>query len=642
MKTQFWTAGALALGLMAACSQGAPVETGAPDVATAMDGDAYTSFVNEVYIVANSSEADLADLVAALPDYASLTWATKTFDPATGATAFEDLRIGFGSEPRFGLVFETAKLWEFDGSLLTARLNGERFDESGPLFSRMEGTNVAYFGVVPAFNGFIEDMLSNFDEEELAGFEFGLDEFEVKTERLAVSGVALRPWELSLLPPELITDFDEDIPQQIVDLTHFGQQSIAVLRALSVEKSVSMGSEVSLKLRQPGATVDGTFTVDVAATESVEGFDVGSSVTRGYASSNTTAYSDAMTPGDVITLSGFPAGLTLAQQETYELSRVENMQLDTLMGYLARSELPGMEVRDLLSLGTWEVTNYVSKLDDKTILTAERGFFDGSGFEWIIPSDLSFGFEGAKLNTGEMTEFFFTFFEALLDEGSLEGMDEEETAQLDLVREGVTKAIELLPEYGLDQVPFDASFDANWASDEGATDFALRLNLDGFGNSALDLGLTLPTYEALLAAYGAEDRDTAFEEAFQSAFAFRGARWMEQDTGGYDKVLGFANALGKEYPDQGWGAMLGSMEPAQMRTYLGTIIRMAKPGAAEEFPPAADWIESFASYLESGGSIEFKSEPPEPITPDLIDSYEDEPEPETIVEIFGLTVTHTK
>ncbi|MEE2930139.1 MAG: hypothetical protein VX599_05465, partial [Pseudomonadota bacterium] len=139
-----------------------------------------------------------------------------------------------------------------------------------------------------------------------------------------------------------------------------------------------------------------------------------------------------------------------------------------------------------------------------------------------------------------------------------------------------------------------------------------------------------------------DDRDAAFEETFQTTFAFRGARMLEEDKGGYDKILGFANALGKEYPDQGWGAMLGSMEPAQMRTYLGTIMRMAKPGAAEEFPPAADWIESFASYLETGGSIEIKSAPPEPVTADLIDSYDSEPEPETIVEIFGLTVTHTK
>ena len=88
--------------------------------------------------------------------------------------------------------------------------------------------------------------------------------------------------------------------------------------------------------------------------------------------------------------------------------------------------------------------------------------------------------------------------------------------------------------------------------------------------------------------------------------------------------------------------MLGNMEPTQMRAYLGTIMRMAKPGAAAEFPPAEDWIEAFALYLESGGSIEVKSDPPVPISPELFERFEGETDPEIVIEAFGLTVTHTK
>ena len=72
------------------------------------------------------------------------------------------------------------------------------------------------------------------------------------------------------------------------------------------------------------------------------------------------------------------------------------------------------------------------------------------------------------------------------------------------------------------------------------------------------------------------------------------------------------------------------------------MMRMGKPAASQEFPAAADWLESYASYLESGGSFEVKLTPPTPITVELIESYEDEPEPEEMIEIFGLTVTHTK
>lgn len=640
MKTQFWTAGALALGLVTACAQDAPVETTTPvEIAAA---DTFAELVNAPFKIENGSEADLTDLIAALPDYTSISWDEKSFDPATGATTFDNLKIGFGSDTQFGLSFETAKLWEFDDSLLVARLNGERFDKSGPLFSRMEGRNVAYFGVALAFNDLFDQMLESLDEEGLEDLDFGIDVFESNAENMVLSSVSLRPWELSLLPAEIITDFDEDIPSEVVDLVHVGQHMIAVFRSLSIETAVSTGTEVTMKIRQPGAKVDGRVTVELSAAENIEGLDIGRSFNRGVSSANTTVYSDSIAPGEVVTMSGFPAGLTVAQQDAYASSSIENMKLDTVMGFLARSELPGMEVRDLLSLGTWEVADYVSKLNDQTILTAERGFFDGSGFEWIIPSDLSFGFEGATLNTGEVTEFFFTFFEAFLDERSLEEMDDEEQAQVELFREGFTKAIELMPEYGLDEIPFDVSFGSRWASDSGPTDFSMQLDMDGFGRSEFDLGLNFPTYDALLEAYQSDDREAGFERAFETAFAFRGARWLEQDTGGYDKLFGFAHALGKEYPDQGWGAMLGNMEPTQMRAYLGTIMRMAKPGAAAEFPPAEDWIEAFALYLESGGSIEVKSDPPVPISPELFERFEGETDPEIVIEAFGLTVTHTK
>lgn len=215
------------------------------------------------------------------------------------------------------------------------------------------------------------------------------------------------------------------------------------------------------------------------------------------------------------------------------------------MGFLARSELRMMDERDLLSLGTWEVSEYVSQLNDKTILTAERGYFNGENFEWIIPSDLSFGLSGAQLNTGELGEFLFVFFETFMAGMNEEDLPESEREQMAMVREGVEKAMELLPEHGLDILPFDMSVSAKWGADTGPTDFAFEWDADGYGRTELSAGISLPTYEALQAAFESEDREDAFETAFQEAFSFRGARWFEQDKGVYDKLFGFAHALGK-------------------------------------------------------------------------------------------------
>ena len=380
-----------------------------------------------------------------------------------------------------------------------------------------------------------------------------------------------------------------------------------------------------------------------AGASDVRGFDVGTNVVRDASGTQTSAYEGDLSPDELIAMTGFPSGLTLAQAESYATASITDLRLDKVMGYLARAELPSMDERDLLSLGRWEVTDYRTELNDKEILTADRAYFNGDSFEWVIPSDFNLGVSGATLNTGELTGFFKILFETFMNEAMLDEMDEDERTQVEQVREGVDKAIELLPEHGLDTLPFDFDLSMSWDADQGPSDFGLVFDADGYGRTAMALALDLPTYDAAKAAYEAEDQDAAFETAFEDGFAFRGASYSEEDKGAYDKLFGFAHAIGKEYPNEGWGAVLGSMEPAQLRSYLGTIMRMAKPGAEQDFPPAAEWIESFATYLETGGRIEFASQPPVPITRALIDQFDDQdPEPDEIVELFGLTVTHTK
>lgn len=647
MTLKTWTVAAIVATSLTAC---APAED-TPETPTAMskvttDADPvvaeFMAFANESFTDAGASEADLSALMASLPDYAAITWDAKSFDPESGATVFEDLSIGFGNDPQFGINFEDAKLWGFDDELLVARLGGERLSETGLIFTRMEGSNVSYFGVDLAFNALFESIFSQIDEDLPEGFEVAFERLESNTERFVVSNVGLLPWELSLLPQETLTSLDEDIPPTVTEAIHTAQWLVAIGRSMSVEKSFAENTLVNLDMKQPGAELSASFSVDLSAASGMKGFDVDTNLARGYRSSQTNTHNGETLPGEVITMSGFPAGFTMVQAESYDASSVSDLRLDKLMGFLARSELPEMDQRDLLSLGVWQVSGYEAQLNEKEILTAERGYFNGDQFEWIIPSDLSFGMEGAVLNTGELTGFFKILFETFLDNPELTPEGSEDAEQLAMVREGIDKAITLLPEHGLDKLPFDFSASAKWDADTGPSDFTVEFDADGFGTSAFDLSISLPVYDALLQAYESEDREAAFETAFQDTFAFRGARFFEEDKGGYDKLFGFANALGKEYPDEGWGAMLGNMEPAQLRTYLGTMMRMGKAAASAEFPPAGDWLESYASYLESGGSFEVKLAPPTPITVELIESYEDEPEPEEIIEIFGLTVTHTK
>ena len=392
MRKKHGLSGAIAAALLVACTPGTD-KPEAPATETASSSamlDAFMAVADETLIVENAREADLTALVAALPDYATLNWDSKSFDAASGATAFENLSFGFGADPQFGLHFEDVKVWGLETDLLAARLSGERLSDTGPLLTRLEADNVSYFGVAQAVNVLFDSIMSEIEDELPDGAELAFDEFESNTDRLVVTGVTLRPWELNPLPPERITDLDEDIPAEVVSLIHFAQQMVAVTRSISIDKNISFGTRAHLKMRQPGAEWSADFEIGMVGADTVQGFDIGSYVTRDYSSTQINEYVHTPMPGEVISLSGFPAGFSMAQSESYGLSAVTDLRLDKVMGYLARSELPGMQERDLLSLGRWDITDYRAQLNEREIITADSAYFNADKFEWIIPSDMSF------------------------------------------------------------------------------------------------------------------------------------------------------------------------------------------------------------------------------------------------------------
>ncbi|GAB5459510.1 MAG: hypothetical protein Hens3KO_25400 [Henriciella sp.] len=648
MKQLVWmTAGFAALGL-GACSPAADTtdpsaKLDAGSVAEApKPDDSVAEFValrSEAYTEANASEADLTELISVLPEAVSLTWDAKSFAPETGATEFTGLSIGFRiEEAEFGLRFDEASLWGLETDLLTARLGGERLDEAGPLFARLEGNGASYYGIAASFNTLLEGVLSEFDAELPDGMEVGIDAFDIQAETVIITDAALRSWELIKAPSELFEELDEDESQRVLKWVHFGQQMLAVSRSVSYGAAASYDTTGAFKIRQPGSVLEAEMSWELYGYRGVRGFDLDEVVMQNGRNMQVSTFTAIESEFDA---SPFPDGLGFAQEETIGLSRAENIRLDKVLGYLVRSELPGMSERDLLSLGRWTMDDYRLTLDDQSVFTAEKVAINADQFEWLIPSDMSFDFDQVTVNIDELTSFGQGLFETFTSNIDPADMSESDQAEMQMVREGLDKALTLLPEHGLDSITFDADARASWGPETGLSDFTLSSSADGFGESLFDLGITLPVYAQLQAAFEAEDKEIAFEEAFEAAFAFRDMTLMQRDGGGYDKILGFAQAIGKEYPNEGWGAMLGNMDPPQMRSYLATMIRMGKAEAGREFPPASDWLEAYADFIETGGTFEMKLTPPEPLTVEMLDGLEGEPEPDEIVDLLGISVTHT-
>lgn len=659
MKQIRWVlAGTAAFGL-AACypATDAPTETTGtgetPEVISVpaeVDADfaEFTSLLEASFVDADASETDLTGLLAALPAYTAIDWETMRFDGDTGATVFTGLNVSLGSDTPIGMRFEEAMVWGLDADFLAARLRGERLTESGALMTRFDGRQFTYFGLGEAINiginGFIDLIADGEDLPE--GFDFGVEAFDYSGSRLLITDVSLLPWEMALLSADILPeelDEEPEVKELFVNGIHLMQQFVAGSRSVAMDKAVMTDATMTMDMRQPGANVDISSEIEFYGISGMRGLDYDQTVIRNVKSVQTTEYV-AMDFGEDeygdISPMGMPAGTEVSQETTYAAAKSRNIKLDKAMGFFARGELPGLEERDLLSLGQSSVTDFALRLNGSEAFAAKEIRFDAEEFEWLIPSDLQISFDDGSINISELIDFTKGIMEGFADTAE-ETMSETEAAELAMVLEGMEKGVALLPDYGLDKITMDGSFSAVWAADAGPADFAYELNGDGFGIGKFDLSLNFPVYETLQAAAQSEDLEGALETAFEEAFAIRSGGYFEQDLGGYDKILGFVNAIGTEYPDQGWGAMVSNMEPAQMRTYGATLIRMAQAGAAEEFPPAGAWLDAIAAYVEIGGAIEFGMRPADPVTPETFEELDAIDDPQTIVDRLGLSVTHT-
>lgn len=68
----------------------------------------------------------------------------------------------------------------------------------------------------------------------------------------------------------------------------------------------------------------------------------------------------------------------------------------------------------------------------------------------------------------------------------------------------------------------------------------------------------------------------------------------------------------------------------------------SRTAGQNDVPQAIDWIKAIAADFETpGGSLDFRAEPPELLTPDAIEAPGATDDEGAWVEQFGLSVIHT-
>lgn len=683
MKLSRWIPAAIAAVVLAACGRNEPPplpevpgfgsEADDPVIAPRDWSEtvaAFETFAEEALSIEGASEADIAGVQAALPDWISLSWDEASFDSASGATTFSNLALTINTEPAFGLSMETARFWGLDGDFLAARLSGERLDETGKVFDRMEATSVRYFGIADALNALFETMLAL--EMDGAASEFNVQEVTVEADRLVIAGMSLRPFEYvplsdeqfaalddamqgDELPPLVVSgtgddedepaleaetdepvESDADTPFEEADVIRIAQQAIAFGRTLSVDRGAAFGISARLDILSSNEVEDAAaqfqmnqvqeVKVDFYGYEGLRGFDIDQFIVANGREGQGLNMSGASF--EEVGMDGFG----FRYEQTYDFSLVESLKLDRLAGFLARSELPSMQERDLMSLGTWSTQGYAVQLNETDVFKADLVQFSAEDFAWLIPEKLSLDLKGVNVSVAEIGELVLD----IIPSGQLSA--QERAALVD-----VETAIGMLDDHGLATLPFDFSLRGTWDSDTGEAGFRLASTAEGFGDRLFRFGIRLPDYAQIEALNVSDEAfGPGFEALYDENFAFIGARYFESDEGGYDKLFGYLHALGGIYETEGWGATLAGMPPERLRGFISSIIRSGMGSLPKDYPQAADWLEAIAAYFEtSGGSLDMRAEPGEPLTPDAIKMAAEEGDDEAWLDQFGISVTHT-
>ena len=593
------------------------------------------------YVDEDAEEADLSAIQGVLPDLVALSWDAKSFDEATGATVFENLRLTVNSEPAFGLAMEEARVWGFDDDLLMARLAGERLDETGVVFDRLEADGYSAFGAAGAMNAAFDVLESEIEAEDASEVDFGVERFDLNVDRTVTGELSLRPFEYVPLSDAqfagMMGFLDRDMEGEAAESAkdslkaiQLAQQVIAVGRSIKVERATASNFTMAFDINSDEVDQDLSYTIDFYGLEGLSGYDLDAVYYAGM------SQSQGMTmraPSDEPQDWPYPDGLDIDQVYASDFSVWRNLKLDKLAGYLVRSQFPGMEERDLLSLGSGTVTGFIYRMNEADVLRIKSASVDASEFEWFLPEKISYDLTGMMIRPEEIGQFTL---------GLMPSGDDEE---IEAVRSDIETAVDLLDEHGLADIPVDIQALASWDKETGATRFRLAGQSEGFGERIARLDITIPPYEPMAETVESNEAgsfDAAFEDLFEQYFSFVSARFYESDEGGYDKLFGYLHAIGEQHADQGWGATLAGMPPEDLRRFIATMVRSSKGNVQAQVPQAADWIESLAAYIETpGGSLDIRVEPSEALTVERMDELGALNDDEAIVEQLGISVTHT-
>lgn len=643
-------AACLAILALAACSQEksgalAPVKITTAELEASLEDLRAEVFVAKA---GAATPADIPALIAAAPKSVAITYDTLTLDAASGATVLSNVRITPSDNTAVGVSLASVKLWGLDTDLALARINGQRLTETAQLAKRIDISGVSAFGLetlmAPAMEAYNEVVIETIDgatdgalsadPEIVAAMNTTPTRYDLGVGRVILHDVVLRPWEMT--PARLAADSDWAEIMPIV------QPLAAFYRSFGIDTAAMYDMTVDFAFDQAGSQASMTMVLQSMGYRGWRGWDVDLGIARGMQMAMDMplpAPAAFDIPDDLepepATPAPSPALASMAMSMTMGDVDHAGLRLDELAGYLARGVMPPRTEADLLSGGVMTLRDLKVTSGGQPLYSMGAMTLDASTFHWLIPAALRLKVDDYAFDIAG----FSGFVQDMAATSSVDGASEsEEVARV------MAKAMPVLTKYGLAAPSFDYEIGWDWNPGSGAITADYGFGLDGYGRVRMTAAGATASFNAASALVPADASLTdgaALQKLFTDVSSLKSAEAVLTDEGGLEKAFGLAVEMAKAFKDEMPPEMatFANMTPASLRGMSSSGAYLAADSAAQLFPPARDLLRPFAAWVTSGGEVRVVMKPKQPLTAAQFEAGP--PTPESVVDVFGLTVVHT-
>jgi hypothetical protein len=613
---------ALGTSALAGCSQGSGAMAAIDVDAKSIEAHV-TKLAGETLKGTTTTAADLEAVKKLLPAEVAMTWGSLTFDAATNSTLVTDLKLVPAEMPTVGVQIAELRLWDFDAKLLEDRISGKRLTETAKLARRIDAKNISVFGLAAAINQgtagmqpaepaveeatplkfqptdptdpnaplppvavdpSVDPSLDPFSMDGMDMYAYAaptIDRMDISLGRMIIDDVVLKPYQIVPAPAAAADPYDP-----MATFMPVLQQFTSVMQSYGVDTAAYFDYKIGFAMTDAGQQVTGDVTVKSMGARGLRGGDLDGMYLRDldYALNGPTG----------------PGSPPLDFKYKLSLMTLEDLRLEKVLGYLVKGVMPPRTETNLMGLGKWHSENETLAVAGQDIYTAGETNFDGTGFHWFVPTNLTANGKNLSLNLSAIMDVALKFA------GSAPPSDDpfyaEETANS--VAE-IQQAKAMIEKNGLGKVTFDSNFGWNWNAQNGDT----KLDIGLASKDLLDISARyeggFPSFKAVsdLIPENGEPNEMALAQVFQSNSSLKLIDLNVKDNGGLTKIFGI---MGDMSPSMGAPQALTA---AEVRSQAVEGVKMMARPDVSGIPELAPLMAPVAEFLSTGGKLRIAVQP---------------------------------